>query len=209
MNIPRQCLYSLLSVLIFILAWYSPTYGFAKVLNKEEYEISLIAPDAVKAIYSSNSEADTLWVDIPGFPSIIGHMIKIRIDGINAPQNSGKCFEEKALARRATKRLREILKNSHLIVLAKMNRGRSFEIVARVIVDGVDIGEALVEEKLARHDTLGHIRLGIVKTSWCHGEFGRRGVWPPLETRLVDRYRLIDRYNHPPHSSGEGAYSLP
>lgn len=80
------------------------------------------------------------------------HGQKIRIAGIDAPETHDyKCRSEKALGDRATRRLRQLL-NSGSVSLSSIDRdedvyGRKLRNVA---VNGADVGDALVNEGLAR-----------------------------------------------------------
>ncbi|HEU0310657.1 MAG TPA: thermonuclease family protein [Sphingomicrobium sp.] len=78
--------------------------------------------------------------------------VKIRIADIDAPEtHEPKCPEEKSLGDRATKRLISLV-NSGEVTLAPIDRdedsyGRKLRIVK---VDGVSVGETLVDDGLAR-----------------------------------------------------------
>lgn len=102
-----------------------------------------------KATYISNYDGDTVKVDIPGFPPIIGKSINIRIRGIDTPEIRGKCLKEKSKAKKAKKRVHELLVNAKHILLQQMGRGKYFRIVAVIVADGVNIGKTLTKEKLA------------------------------------------------------------
>lgn len=78
------------------------------------------------------------------------HGGRVRIANIDAPELSGACKSERALARKATERLQELLapETFRLMKLARKDRyGRT---LAFVWVNHVDIGKVLIEEGLAR-----------------------------------------------------------
>lgn len=102
-----------------------------------------------KATYISNYDGDTVRVDIPGLHPLIGKSIRIRIRGIDTPEIRGKCLQEKIKAKKAKKRVRELLINAKHILLQQMGRGKYFRIVAVIIADGINIGKTLTKEKLA------------------------------------------------------------
>lgn len=102
-----------------------------------------------KATYVDNYDGDTVKVDIPGLHPLIGDNINIRIRGIDTPEIRGKCQREKIKARKAKKRVRELLTNAKNIMLEQMSRGKYFRIVAVIVADGVNIGETLIIENLA------------------------------------------------------------
>jgi micrococcal nuclease len=77
---------------------------------------------------------------------------RIRIADIDAPELNGLCEHEVALARRATRRLRELLNEGPFELRAYASRdldayGRKLRTLHR---DGRSIGESLVAEGLAR-----------------------------------------------------------
>lgn len=73
---------------------------------------------------------------------------KIRIENIDAPEMTGRCKDEPSKAERAAKRLTQLLDGDvRLIRYGKDKYGRT---LARVVVDGDDIGYRMVSEGLAR-----------------------------------------------------------
>lgn len=84
-------------------------------------------------------DGDTLWLG--------GE--KIRIVNIDAPEINGQCAYERALAITARDRLAELL-NAGSIAIEREGVDRYQRTLARVTVDGVDVGSVLVGEGLAR-----------------------------------------------------------
>ncbi|HEY9219041.1 MAG TPA: thermonuclease family protein [Phenylobacterium sp.] len=92
-----------------------------------------------------------------------GERVRIlNIDTAEMPPRS-QCAEERRLAFAAKWRLTEVLRQAEAITLTR--RGRDRDIYGRqlrlVQADGVDVGELLVQERLAR-PWQGH------KAAWCH-----------------------------------------
>ncbi|TFI57980.1 thermonuclease family protein [Sphingomonas parva] len=107
------------------------------------------------------------WIDIPGLGTrpetaqaavrvIDGDTFvygeeRIRIADIDTPELRGRCPEEKALARRATRRLDDLLAAGpfelHRVGRDEDRYGRKLRVVTR---DGRSLGDVLVSEGLAR-----------------------------------------------------------
>ena len=94
-------------------------------------------------------DGDTFVVDIDQFPDLIGKHISVRVNGIDTPELRGKCDREKDLAVKAKERVDALLKTADTIVLENLSRGSFFRIVADVIIDGVSLGEIILNEGLA------------------------------------------------------------
>ncbi len=76
------------------------------------------------------------------------------MEGIDTPEIRGKCQKEKDLAYEVRDLVRDILNNAQTITLtiddnSKEVRGKYFRIVGRLIADGVDISELLIQKNLA------------------------------------------------------------
>ena len=119
--------------------------------------------DLVVEKYISAYDGDTFRVDVAEIHPLIGRNMPIRLRGVDTPEIRGKCDQEKALAIKARDFVRELLANAETIVLKNIDRGKYFRIVADVSVDGVDLGETLIE------NGLGRLYDGGKKESWCDG----------------------------------------
>ena len=119
--------------------------------------------DLVVEKYISAYDGDTFRVDVADIHPLIGRNMPIRLRGVDTPEIRGKCDQEKALAIKARDFVRELLANAETIVLKNIDRGKYFRIVADVSVDGVDLGETLIE------NGLGRLYDGGKKESWCDG----------------------------------------
>lgn len=106
-------------------------------------------------------DGDTVRVSIKNYPAIIGENIAIRVNGIDTPEIRGKCPSEKALAIKARDLARLMLNNAKVIELHNISRGKYFRIVADVLIDGVNLGDILLDAKLARRYS------GKKKKGWC------------------------------------------
>ena len=107
-------------------------------------------------------DGDTFRVDIDSLPPIVGKNIPIRLNGVDTPEIRGKCEFEKDLALEARDFVRNKLANAKEIKLTKLQRGKYFRVVADVYVDGVNLEQELLENKLAYKYTGGK------KSSWCN-----------------------------------------
>lgn len=73
---------------------------------------------------------------------------RIRIEGIDASEMNGRCHLERELAIRARNRLSELLRGQ--VALTGNRRDRYGRALRRVRVNGIDVGEQMVREGLAR-----------------------------------------------------------
>jgi micrococcal nuclease len=94
-------------------------------------------------------DGDTFRANIADYPPIVGENIGIRINGIDTPEMKGKCNRESALAKFAQEHTEKTLLSAKVIELRNMKRGKYFRIVADVYVDGVNLGEQLVNQDFA------------------------------------------------------------
>ena len=119
------------------------------------------AVDFQGVIYLSAYDGDTIRVTIPGVSPFFGANIPIRLRGLDTPEIRGKCNEEKAAARDARDRLRELLEQASRIDLIDAKRGKYFRLIATVQADGVDVAALLIQE--------GHARPyeGGTRAGWC------------------------------------------
>jgi len=122
---------------------------FAIVANSLSQRRKVGYGDIQGAKYIRNYDGDTITVDIPGYPPIIGDDISIRVNGIDTPEIRGKCAREKNLAKKAKQQVKSLLANAHNIELRNIKRGKYFRIVADVWADGLPISQLLISEKLA------------------------------------------------------------
>jgi micrococcal nuclease len=91
-------------------------------------------------------DGDTFRANLKGYPAIIGEHMYIRINGIDTPELRGKCDKEKQLARLAKQFTVEHLRAAKSIILKNIKRGKYFRLIADVYIDGVSLGDQLVEQ---------------------------------------------------------------
>ena len=99
--------------------------------------------------YLRNYDADTITFNIPGVHALLGNEIAIRVNGIDTPELRTKKECEKQAGYRAKEIVKVIMEKGKRIDLINIDRGKYFRIVADVIVDGQDLKQALLKEKLA------------------------------------------------------------
>ena len=118
--------------------------------------------DYIGAEYVRNYDGDTITFNLREFHPIIGKGISIRVNGVDTPEIRGKCKAEKELARQAKELIGALLSKANKIDLLNLQRGKYFRLVADVIVDGINISDALLEADLAvRYDG------GKKVKGWC------------------------------------------
>lgn len=113
--------------------------------------------------YVRNYDGDTITFDISGVHPILGDHIPVRVYGIDTPEIRGKCSREKTLAKKAKRTVRQLLEGAQVITLKDTSRGKYFRIVAKVMADGVSVGEVLISKGLAVPYDGGH-----KSKSWCN-----------------------------------------
>jgi micrococcal nuclease len=99
--------------------------------------------------YVRNYDGDTITVNIPGFHSIVGDHMKIRLLGIDTPEirSSSKC--EREAAKLAKNLVQDILSKAKYIEIRNFIRGKYFRIIGDVYADGENIASAIKNKGLA------------------------------------------------------------
>lgn len=110
-----------------------------------------------------NHDGDTLKVDIPGAPEIIGKSVGVRVRGIDTPEMHGKGKCERLMAGLAKARVKLLLHGAKRIDLERVARDKYFRILADVSVDGKSLAGILIKEGLAVPYDGGT----KAKRSWC------------------------------------------
>ena len=129
-------------VLIFIFLF--------SLLTLNSFAGNTITYGNIECKFIRNYDGDTITVNIPNFPDIIGKKISIRINGIDTPEMRDKDKKIKELARNAKKLVNNLCKNASIIELRNMKRGKYFRIVADVYIDDVSIADILIKNGLAK-----------------------------------------------------------
>ena len=143
-------------LIIHILLGLFSTSLSAESLSNKNYGSVVVSK--VTSIY----DGDTFRVTLEGYPDIIGYRMGIRVNGIDTPEMRGKCQQEKDLARLAKQLTVTQLRKAKEIELRNMKRGKYFRIVADVYVDNKNLGQMLINKKLAVIYDGGH-----KAKDWC------------------------------------------
>lgn len=117
-----------------------------------------VVVDKVTQIY----DGDSFKINIVAWPDIIGKEVIIRIKGIDAPEIHGKCEKENLMAKLARQHTVNLIENAFRVELKNMQRDQYFRILADVYVDRKNLGNSLVENKLAVRYAGGK------KYDWCN-----------------------------------------
>lgn len=96
-----------------------------------------------------NYDGDTLTVNIPDVPALIGKKISVRVLGIDTPEVRTKNKCEKEAGRIARNLVASTLKNAKNVELHNVQRDKYFRILADVMVDGRSLSEILIKNNLA------------------------------------------------------------
>lgn len=108
------------------------------------------AHDTVNGVVvNSVYDGDTMRITVAGWPDIMGHNMPIRINGIDTPEIRGKCQSEKDKAILARDMVLRMVAAGREVSISNLSRGKYFRIVADVYVDGISIGQTLLEMGLA------------------------------------------------------------
>lgn len=84
-------------------------------------------------------DGDTVWIE--------GE--KIRLEGIDAPEPRGRCYEELIAAAKATERLR-ILLTENQFTIKRSGQDRYGRTLARIMLGDRSAGEIMISEGLVR-----------------------------------------------------------
>ena len=109
-----------------------------------------IYPGRYEVVVTSVHDGDTITVEIPEFPSIIGENIGIRLDGIDTPELTDKRQEIKSIALEAKEYVRRKVSTAKKIEIDNLKRDKYFRIDAKVYIDGLLIQDELLKLKLAK-----------------------------------------------------------
>ncbi len=95
-------------------------------------------------------DGDTFTVNILNYPPIIGKKISVRIAKINSPELKDPNLFVRQEARQAKEFTTNALKKACKVELREMQRDKYFRILAKVYVDGKNLGDLLIENGLAK-----------------------------------------------------------
>ena len=120
------------------------------------------AANAVPAVVDYIFDGDTFAAAVSLEPDI-SISVRVRLINIDTPELNGQCASEISKALKAKERLAELLPIGETVNLENIKEDKYLgRIDANVyLLDGRDVGEILVKEKLARRYNGGK------RTSWC------------------------------------------
>jgi micrococcal nuclease len=113
--------------------------------------------------FIKNYDADTITVKIPGIHPLLGDKISVRVAHIDTPEIKGQLPCEKEAARTARRLVENQLKHAKRIDLKNVRRDKYFRILADVEIDGHDLKEILLKNRLAYQYEGGTKQ----KRDWC------------------------------------------
>ncbi|MDH3892671.1 MAG: thermonuclease family protein [candidate division Zixibacteria bacterium] len=104
--------------------------------------------DADSVVFKGVWDGDTFYATIPGWTKIIGDSIKIRVLDINCLKTAPS-QDSTHPGKQAKALTQKVLDRAKVISLKETQRGESFRVVAKVLVDGEDLGGMLVDSGFA------------------------------------------------------------
>lgn len=117
--------------------------------KKYNYEISRVI------------DGDTVELKVDWLPVELGDNISLRINGIDAPEIRGKCYEEYLKALRSKVFLREMIDDAQKYRIVIYDKDKYFRLVGDIIIDNEYASTLMIKSELARPYN------GRSKTSWC------------------------------------------
>jgi len=116
----------------------------------DSQRVQKIYPGRYEVVVTHVHDGDTITVEIPEFPSIIGENIGIRLDGIDTPELTDKRQDIKSIALEAREYVRRRVSIAKKIEIDGLKRDKYFRIDAKVYIDGLLIQDELLKLKLAK-----------------------------------------------------------
>ncbi len=106
--------------------------------------------DALRCVkVLKNYDGDTLTVNVPGVHPLLGDKVSVRVAGIDTPEVKGRGRCEKDAARAAKDLLASVLRGAKQVDLLNVRRDKYFRILADVQVDGRQLKDVLLKNRLA------------------------------------------------------------
>lgn len=103
----------------------------------------------VEAIVVRVVDGDTLIVNIPTLPPVVGEQIGIRLSGCDTPELHDKRPEIRALALKAKEYVNSLLLG-RTVMLKKIRRGKYFRLIANIEIQQTDLSYILINKGLAK-----------------------------------------------------------
>lgn len=99
--------------------------------------------------YLGNYDGDTITFNIPNIHPLFGEHISARVKGIDTAEIRTKNLCEKQAGRTAQRLVENLLKGARRIDLVHVARDKYFRILADVEIDGKNLKDVLIKNKLA------------------------------------------------------------
>lgn len=116
--------------------------------------------------YLGNYDGDTITFEIPNIHPLFGEHIPVRVKGIDTAEIRTKNLCEKQAGRTAQRLVENLLKGAKRVDLVHVARDKYFRILADVEIDGKNLKDVLVKNKLAYFYDGGTKK----KVDWCDPE---------------------------------------
>ena len=106
---------------------------------------------SVAAVVVRVCDGDTVVVDIPEYPDVIGKGIRVRLAGVDAPEQRDKAPDVRLAARQAREAMAALLPPGTAVTLSGLQRDKYFRLDAAIAVGGRDVAQALGLPESAPH----------------------------------------------------------
>lgn len=113
----------------------------------ESYGLSAENFEAVTFV--RNYDADTLTVNIPAVPNVLGYHMPIRVAHVDSPEINSTKECDRDIAVKGRDYVAKLLSSAKQIDLVSVKRDKYFRLLANVRVDGLWLHELLQEQNLA------------------------------------------------------------
>lgn len=113
--------------------------------------------------YVSNYDGDTIRFNIHDVHPLIGNNISVRVLGVDTPEKNGKLPCESERGRIVQQFVERIMKSAKNIELRDVGKDKYFRILAQVNVDGKDLADMLIKNRMA-YPYSGGTKM---RTNWC------------------------------------------
>ena len=98
---------------------------------------------SITAVVGRVCDGDSVVVEIPEYPDIIGKQIRVRLAGVDAPELRDKAPDVRLAAQRARDAMIALLPPGTAVTLSGLKRDKYFRLDAAIAVGGRDVATAL------------------------------------------------------------------
>lgn len=95
----------------------------------------------VRAVVVRVCDGDTVVVDIPEYPPVIGKSIRVRLAGVNAPERRDPAPAMRRAAEQSRQAMAALLPPGTAVTLTRIRRDKYFRLNAVVLVAGRDAAD--------------------------------------------------------------------